>query len=122
MSLHVAPVAYVQKPDGKQELMVYDPSLFNRPVTVEEWTNRMKETSPEVGTGRVDKIYFGSRFQYKNAYWDQDNRTKWDDAVLENVEETYKKYRPLEDHSAPISQNQKTGGSQQQNSQKQGAQ
>ncbi len=38
---HVAPVAYVKQPNGSNKLMVFDPSLFNRPVTVNEWQQKM---------------------------------------------------------------------------------
>ncbi|WP_413559375.1 protein-glutamine glutaminase family protein [Bdellovibrio sp. HCB209] len=56
---HVAPMALVKDSKGKVKKMVFDPSLFNRPVTVEDWTAKMKE-NPE---SKVEKPYFGGRFQ-----------------------------------------------------------
>lgn len=39
---HVAPVLPVKMQDGKQENMVFDPSLFDGPVTLEKWGESMK--------------------------------------------------------------------------------
>jgi hypothetical protein len=41
---HVAPVVHVQSGHGVVP-MVIDPSLFNRPVTVDEWRQRQKTTA-----------------------------------------------------------------------------
>lgn len=62
---HVATTVKVRK-NGQEELMVFDPALFNRPVTVAEWSAIQ---TPVFGT-RVDRIYNTSRFVYKpaNAY------------------------------------------------------
>lgn len=38
---HVAPLVYVEGKDGTIEKMVIDPSLFDRPVTLEEWDNKI---------------------------------------------------------------------------------
>lgn len=38
---HVAPLVYVDGPNGEIKKMVIDPSLFDRPVTLEEWDNKI---------------------------------------------------------------------------------
>lgn len=40
-NFHVAPIVYVDDGKGGNKKMVIDPSLFNKPVTVEEWDNKM---------------------------------------------------------------------------------
>ncbi len=41
-NFHVAPIVYVEK-NGKVEKMVIDPSLFDKPVTVAEWDQKMSK-------------------------------------------------------------------------------
>ena len=38
---HVAPLLYVEDEKGKIQKMVIDPSIFDRPVTLEEWDNKI---------------------------------------------------------------------------------
>ena len=40
-NFHVAPIVYVEDEKGTVKKIVIDPSLFNRPVTVEEWDAKM---------------------------------------------------------------------------------
>jgi hypothetical protein len=40
-NFHVAPLVYVQMPNGKMEKMVIDPSLFDKPITLDEWDKKM---------------------------------------------------------------------------------
>jgi hypothetical protein len=42
-NFHVAPIVYVKNANGVIEKMVIDPSLFDKPVTVEEWDNKMSK-------------------------------------------------------------------------------
>ncbi len=42
-NFHVAPILYVENEKGQIQKMVIDPSLFDKPVTVEEWDNKMKK-------------------------------------------------------------------------------
>ncbi len=43
--LHVAPIVYVNDENGLIKKMVIDPSLFDKPVSVEEWDNRMTKNT-----------------------------------------------------------------------------
>ncbi len=96
---HVAPVTFVKKIDGLIELMVFDPSLFSKPVTTEEWKNKMKEDIGIKGEkGQVDEIYYGSRFQYTEK--SEEYKDKWLKADLENMTETFSTYLPLQDSSS----------------------
>ena len=62
---HVAPVVYVKnKTSDKPVLMVFDPTLFNKPVTVDEWKEKMLDRSNGFEPG-IDSLYFGSKYQYK---------------------------------------------------------
>lgn len=40
-NFHVAPIVYVKDKNGVPQKMVIDPSLFDKPVTVEEWDHKM---------------------------------------------------------------------------------
>ncbi len=40
-NFHVAPIVYVKDKNGMVKKMVIDPSLFDKPVTVEEWDKKM---------------------------------------------------------------------------------
>jgi len=40
-NFHVAPIVYVEDEKGVIKKMVIDPSLFDKPVTVEEWDQKM---------------------------------------------------------------------------------
>lgn len=108
---HVAPIAYVKKPDGKIEIMVFDPSLFRQPVTVEEWKLRMLDNSNGI-TPEILKLYYGSRFQYYTRDIES-YKARWDKADLKGTKKTMETYFPLQDMSearaAPSSQRQAEG-------------
>ena len=93
---HVAPVSYVKQIDGKIELMVFDPSLFSQPVTVEEWKSKMME---DIGMKnvkpKIDEIYFGSRYQY--LLKDEGNKKEWKKDDLEDMKEKFTTYLPLQE-------------------------
>ncbi|MBC7427439.1 MAG: hypothetical protein H7336_02435 [Bacteriovorax sp.] len=42
-NFHVAPIVYVEDGKGNIQKMVIDPSLFKKPVTVEEWDHKMSK-------------------------------------------------------------------------------
>lgn len=42
---HVAPIVYVDDGKGGHQKMVIDPSLFSKPVTVEEWDKKMSKNT-----------------------------------------------------------------------------
>jgi hypothetical protein len=90
---HVAPIAYVKQPNGKTVLMVFDPSLFGKPVSVKEWNQKMMDTTngnkPNVSTS-----YYGARFQYFSG---EAYKKEWSQSDLDGVKETFKNYQPLQD-------------------------
>jgi hypothetical protein len=47
---HVAPVLLVREPDGGAREMAFDPILFDRPVSVEEWRSALHDTPALVRT------------------------------------------------------------------------
>lgn len=72
---HVAPVVAVSQKDGSAKIMVLDPYLSRKPIPVEKWTNLLKydkykeclddeETLCEKLIPKIEKVYYGSRFQY----------------------------------------------------------
>ena len=93
---HVAPVISVKTKDGTNEVRVFDPSLFTRPVTVEEWKQKMMDTSngfkPE-----VKELYFGTRFEYYNNDYDS-YKAKWDPNTLKSSKETMALYLEFQNH------------------------
>lgn len=93
---HVAPIIDVRQKDGRVMKMVFDPSLFDRPVSITEWNNRMLDQVPESENGftpRIEQTFFSTRFQYSP---DRIGPDDWSPQVLEHVEKTFVKYRPLE--------------------------
>ncbi|MCB0368420.1 MAG: hypothetical protein KDD45_03025 [Bdellovibrionales bacterium] len=104
---HVAPIVVVE--DGKQDqvgpqrehnvqyknykIMVLDPSLANKPLSIAEWKNIMKYDG-DGGRPEVKKIYFGARYQY---YPSDSNKKGWQISDLENMEKTFENYRPFEE-------------------------
>lgn len=44
-NFHVAPIVYIDDGRGGVKKMVIDPSLFDKPVSVEEWDNRMTKNT-----------------------------------------------------------------------------
>lgn len=92
---HVAPVAYVKKADGKIDLMVFDPSLFDKPVGIDEWKSRMLDKS-DGAESRINDLYYGTRFQYfrrqKERY-----KSEWDRDDLDDTRSIMSEYLPLQD-------------------------
>lgn len=75
---HMAPMVAV-KSGEKVELRVFDPSLFDRPVTVAEWSQKLQHDTSDFNA-EVTELYYGTRFQYshndneihKSSRWRQD--------------------------------------------------
>jgi hypothetical protein len=58
---HVAPIVGVKQVDGAIVNMVFDPSLFDKPVTVDAWLDRMSgDGDPKA---EINSVYYGSRYQ-----------------------------------------------------------
>lgn len=63
---HVAAIVFVKGAGGNSEKVVFDPSLFNEPVTEETWLKKM-QLSDGFGFGafgRVKEVYYGNYNQY----------------------------------------------------------
>lgn len=85
---HVAPVVMVRQ--GEQEvLMVFDPSIFDRPVPVDQWV----EIQTRHEGSRVDRVYNTNRFTYTPG--SGTTSEDWLDSDLDDMNETMSRYRPL---------------------------
>ena len=58
---HVAPVVKVKKSDGTTEERVMDPSLFDKPVTKEEWSKRQGDPPGSYGEDSDSVAYFQNK-------------------------------------------------------------
>lgn len=99
---HVAPIAYVKQADNRAELMVFDPSLFGKPVSVEEWKKKMLDTT-NGAKPHISTTYYGARFQYFPKY--EGYKAEWSESDLYNVRTTFQYYQPLQDLSPPMTNN-----------------
>lgn len=86
---HVAPVVMVAK-DGKPTPMVFDPSLFDHPVTINDWIEHMTGT-PKT---QVNTKYFTTRFTYMHQWGTAEisNATHWseyDFGAMNSIMRTY---------------------------------
>jgi hypothetical protein len=86
---HVAPVLYVKTPDGKSELKIFDPSLFDKPVPLKEWLGAMDE--PGRPKPKVDEIYYSARFQDKPHKFES-KKSSWVRADLTETDKVLEKY------------------------------
>lgn len=88
---HVAPVVKVRR--GNQDvLMVFDPSIFPRPVPVEEW---VAIQTTQAGT-RLDKVYNTRRFVYAPEMDGADTRiTEWQETDVADMNRVMLDYLPL---------------------------
>lgn len=94
---HVAPVTYVKEPGGEVRLMVFDPSLFSAPVTLEVFKKKMLFKYDDYKP-IIENVYYGSRYQYFRKRFDPNKGTWWKED-LDNMEETFSKFSKLQDFS-----------------------
>lgn len=95
---HVAPIVGIKKEDGTVVDMVFDPSLFDKPVSVDTWLNRMKTDG--VPKPEIKSVYYGSRYQLfprrleqnKNSWYRKDIKTS--ETTLETYSEFVEDYIP----------------------------
>lgn len=72
---HTAPLVYVKKDNGDLELMVLDPTLSKKPVSVADWKGKLVDPN-SFPKSEVNSLYFGSRFQlYSNKI--EESRSSW---------------------------------------------
>jgi hypothetical protein len=90
---HVAPIASVET-NGKRELMVFDPSMFKKPVTVEEWKNALLVSGATIP--KVNKLYYASKYQYRPNIFEKQEKKKWWDKDLKHSDATLKQYKAYE--------------------------
>ncbi len=53
---HVAAATPVVNPDGREQLLVFDPALFDGPVSIDSWSRAMCAGGKNLGTENVQKI------------------------------------------------------------------
>jgi hypothetical protein len=84
---HVAPIVVVNHPDGQEQVYVIDPSIFKKPVPVQEWYNIQTKHQ----NGRKDDSYYTPRF----AYFPSHKNTQLEDYRVEDLEDAK---RTMEDY------------------------
>ncbi len=89
---HVAPTVPVQGADGVVRNMVVDPSLFDHPVTIEEWRDAQHDT-PTVIQTKLGEPPIPARGG--SGYWPSKDPAE---GVDENARETMEEYKRLEPH------------------------
>jgi hypothetical protein len=97
---HVAPVVFVKTKGSKSVPMVFDPVLFDRPATEDEWKQKLLHETPDYKP-RLDKVYYGSRFQYKIDLL-EGNKSNWREWDLKNTKEVMERYREYEKLGADL--------------------
>lgn len=114
---HVVPVMEVEMPDGHHEILVFDPSLFDRPVTIKEFEKGV--TVPYSGSTigysvpgyefkpKIEQIYFGSRYQYLTF---ESLKNSWQVGDLVNSLETLKSYKTYQQGYPPLDELKKEKG------------
>ncbi|MCX7113398.1 MAG: protein-glutamine glutaminase family protein [Proteobacteria bacterium] len=86
---HVAPTVPVQKADGSVQDMVIDPSMFDHPVTVDEWRDAQHD-HPRVEKTRIGEPPPGAK---GSGYWPGRDPLE---GIDENARETMEEYKRLE--------------------------
>ncbi len=78
---HVAPMLVVKERENSYKIYIIDPSIFDKPVPVEEW----QKIQTKHFSGRMEKNYYTKRFYYStNSLKDDDRQTY----LQENVDDT----------------------------------
>lgn len=88
---HVAPVLLVEK-DGKQEVYVIDPSIFDRPVPAEEWY----AIQTKHDRGRRDRTYNTPRFVYTPISERDELQTDYLKADIDSMKATMASYLKIQ--------------------------
>lgn len=103
-NFHVAPIVYVKNAKGETQKMVIDPSLFDKPVTVEEWDNKMSKNTargsvvtafpfPE-NAAQMERSALS--FSSSDPYLPSDSIYLSEEEKMDMANETMSMYKPLE--------------------------
>ena len=103
-NFHVAPIVYVKNAKGETQKMVIDPSLFDKPVTVEEWDNKMSKNTargsvvtafpfPE-NAAQMERSALA--FSSSDPYLPRDSIYLSEQDKMDMANETMQMYKPLE--------------------------
>jgi uncharacterized Zn-binding protein involved in type VI secretion len=88
---HVAPLVEVRQPDGKIDVMVIDPSLSDRPMTVDEWKNAQKKNASDPDPALVFKKPGEPPGTKGSGYWPSDDPKEGPDDHAKRKMKEYKK-------------------------------
>lgn len=95
---HVAPIIAVKTAAGKVVDMVFDPSIFDRPVPLDEWLQKLQTPAdPGYPETELRNVYYGSRFQYGRRDF-ENSRNNWrtlDLEISKSLLEEYREYAKL---------------------------
>lgn len=86
---HVAPFVYVEKDSGHLELRILDPSLFQRPVTRQEFVDKLTTTNPAV---EIEQVLLPKYVGSKKQRLDQVNLSKLDRQMMASMAEITTQY------------------------------
>jgi len=103
-NFHVAPMVYVEEPKGQIKKIVIDPSLFDRPVTIEEWDKKISKKTIRGSTTTSFPFPENAAFFERSAiaisssdpYRPDDPFDMSEVKKMKHAEETMRKYKPLE--------------------------
>lgn len=103
-NFHVAPIVYVKNEQGKIQKMVIDPSLFDKPVTVEEWDNKMSKNTARGSS--ITAFPFPENaalmersalaFSSSDPYLPGDNIHMTEESKMQQANQTMKQYKQME--------------------------
>jgi hypothetical protein len=89
---HVAPVVLVENSSHQYVPMVIDPSIFDHPVTTDEWVAIQTQATPD----QTPKVYYRDRYTYLPQSDPQDQSPQFLDSDLANSAWIMKKFKKLE--------------------------
>lgn len=103
-NFHVAPIVYVEDEKGQIQKMVIDPSLFNKPVTVSEWDQRMSKKTLRGSVVTAFPFPENSAFMERSTlsfsssdpYLPRDNINMTEEQKMNQANITMKSYKSME--------------------------
>lgn len=103
-NFHVAPIVYIEDEKGKIQKMVIDPSLFSKPVTVEEWDKKMSKNTIKGSVVTAFPFPQNSAFMERSTlsfsssdpYLPGDHVDMTEEEKMSMSNGTMKMYKPLE--------------------------